>query len=277
MILLKIIRDDGLTIEAGDGQENWELLAKEGTAGVEVEHFYSERGYGHGDIYDGRRVRGRTLKYTLKDNYKLPSGRQWISAFFDVLHEYRIQSYFGGKQVWIDARLTNIQPTEDYYSAGIVEATFYAADPYWNDLTDTRRQFYTQAGLWHYPYGLVDLSAGYPREAYTVYEQVEVGNTVYIYNDGDAPTTLVLALQSPAAAPVITINKALVRYTGSIRAGDTLVFDFGRSIYTLNGANIFRNLLITGDPGLKVGDNTISANVPIYGEVTFFKKYNGDV
>lgn len=197
-----------------------------------------------------------------------------------TLHEQKatkIQSFFNDRKVWIVADLQSPKMTEDMYSHETVEITFYASDPFWRSLTDTTKSFCTQAALWHYPYAFVAPDSELPADAYTVFERINPSNTVYIYNDGDAPTDFSLLINGEVVNPKIAINDAEVSYAGAVNVGQTLFIDPTNGVYTLDGKNVLKDITVTNDLQLKVGDNTLTSNATIVGKINYNKLYNGDV
>lgn len=277
MILLKIIRDDGAILEVGDSAESYELISKSGTGNVEVEHFYDEKGSGYGDWHSGKRIKGRTFKYTIWGHVSITASRRFMSYFFNVLHSYRIESYMNGRNVYIEANLITPKCSEDLYKHEEVEVTFFAADPYWKSLTDTVRNFYTQANLWHYPYAIVAPKPDLPANAYTLYERININKTVYVYNDGDAPAVFTIAINGAVENPEIQINDAIIKYNGVIESGQTLFIDPDNGVYRIGLNNVVKDMIVTGDPRLGVGDNTLVGNVAMFGTVNYYKLYNGDM
>lgn len=278
MIFIKIIRDDGAILEVGDGTDGgYELLEKFGTSNVEAEQFYDEKGSGFGDWKSGERIKARKFGYKIRAHTGIATSRRFTSYFFNYLHRYRIESYFNNKEVFIDADLSNLKSSEDLYSCEDITVNFYAEDPYWKSLSDTTRSFYTQSGLWHYPYAFIEPSQDLPMYAYTVYERINVNKKAYIYNDGDAPASFTVTINGLVNSPKLTINNSVIKYAGVIDSGKTLFIDPANAIYTLDGVNCLKNMIVTGEPMLKVGDNTIISNTNMFGTVNYCKLYNGDM
>lgn len=277
MKLLEIIRDDGVTFNAGGLDQDFVLADKEGTASVEIEAFYQDKGYGYGDILTGRRVRGRTFTYALSATKKTAWARNLISSFFNPLHDFTIKSYVGGNSRFIRACIASLRPSEKLYGRAAVEVTFYAEDPFWKELTDTKRQFYQTLSLWHYPYALVSLTDSLPEGAYSTFEQVGFRSDLSVFNDGDVPTPLVIQLTGPVTNPSISVNDATISFTGTVDVDEVLYLDPANSVYTLDGVNVFKYVSIVGDPTLQIGDNYVVSSEEQYGTVIFYKQYNGDV
>lgn len=277
MIFLKFIRDDGAIMNIGDGAEDYELLSKAGTSNVEVEHYYDAKGSGYGDWHSGERVKGRTLKYKITSHTGIAASRRFMEFFFNVLHKFRVESYFNGREVYLDAELLTPKHTEDLYSHEEVEITFYASDPYWKSLDDTVRNFYTQSALWHYPYAFVEPNQNLPANAYTVFERINVNKTVYVYNDGDAPALFTITIHGAVDNPEVKINDALIKYNGTVGSGESLYIDSENGVYQLDGKNVLKDMIVLGEPMLKTGDNTLVSNKEMFGTVNYHKLYNGDM
>lgn len=277
MIFIKIIRDDGAILNVGDGTEEYELLDKFGTSNVEVERFYDEKGLGFGDWKSGERIKSRQFGYKIRAHKSLSSARRFTSFFFNMLRRYRIESYINGREVYIEADLQKIKSTEDLYKIEDIDLTFYAADPYWKSLSDTTRSFYTQSALWHYPYAFVEPNPTLPANAYTVYERINTNQTAYVYNDGDAPAEFTITINGLVSNPEIRINDSVIKYKGTVESGQKLFIDAANAVYTIDGKNAMKDMIVTGEPTLKVGDNTLISNVAMFGTVNYFKLYNGDM
>lgn len=277
MKLLKIIRDDGFVFNIGDESDDYELLSKSGTGNVEVEQFYDAKGYGYGDSLSGYRVKARTIKYKITSHIDISISRRFLSHYFNVLHSYTIQSFFNGREVWISGSLMTPKPNEDDYSHEEIEVSFYCEDPYWKSLIDTTRSFYTAADLWHYPYAFVEPSADLPANAYTVYERINLSNTAYIYNDGDAPADFTITINGEVVNPKITVNNAVITFNGTVKAGQQLFIDATNGIYTIDGVNVLSKIQISNELQLKVGDNTLMSSAPMFGTINYNKLYNGDM
>lgn len=278
MIFIKIIRDDGAVLEVGDGTDGgYELLEKFGTSNVEAEQFYDEKGSGFGDWKSGERIKARKFGYKIRAHTSVAASRRFTSYFFNYLHRYRIESYFGNKKVYIYADLSSLKSSEDLYSVEDIKIDFYADDPYWKSLDDTTRSFYTQSGLWHYPYAFIEPGPDLPMHAYTVYERVNVNKVAYIFNDGDAPAGFTVTINGVVNSPELTINNSIIRYDGVVGSGKTLFIDPANAVYTLDGINCLRNMIVTGEPALQVGDNKIVSNTNMFGTINFSKLYNGDM
>jgi len=126
---------------------------------------------------------------------------------------------------------------EEYPNLGLTTLLFHAAEPYWTDSSESSVvAVLGQTGYKWFPFPPLILGAS------------DIFATVSIANIGDVETWPVITAIGPGQDLTITnrLSGAIVKFTGTVAAGDTVVLDHrpGHKTATLNGNNAFSRLSV---------------------------------